>query len=941
MKTRFPSILGVFAAILMVASFVIPVNIAAPSAVSADPGIMKWDTVITPNSVVGMNDVLNTHALGANTGQGNEILSMAVGNDGMTVCCIVRQWITAGYVNTFMYSNLAGITFTITRWFALIRKSNWPLNAVLVAAFNAASPGAGTALGPYLSTNLYQVAIAPDDPKFIAVTSDNPGQTPPFTSGPGPKMIWVTTDAGQNWDLAYDGTTILGVDETIRNLDISIDYGGKRDLAFVTTGTAGGRFTVRASTGFTGWLDQLNADGTAAGRDGAAWYQAVKFSPTYNGDSAITLVYATADATYFQVALRDLNQNTTLQYAYGGNGIEVKNPASPTLSSPGAAQLNNVCLQLPSDFSGQSSSLRRAYVSLDAYNSGNTTPPTKLAGNEDGIYRIDDTTTYVLNDTTSIVDKSFYSIAYFGTYASGKLLGGERMGYPCLADVPTWFTDSPTTCPIPCWYPALKGTTGAANQGTCIVGAKNGLGGAIVGWNADGSLGLVATGSVPWGVYNTEMVVEGKGVEKPGTDATLAAYGIASSPMNWFVPAFGYYAAGTAYMGIGSARDNDENAFAISRNNGETWNQLSLIDTTIDWFNDVAVSPDCTTIYLASVNRNTGAAGMCNEFDSVWRSTLNPNVAAPLFAVPPIGTYWERVFTHTTSGSCNVAQSDLPILRVVESCTDKKDGEIVAWAAEDAFASTSNTGGVLAWSPDFGDYWAVVTPRDPVRDFAFESSTIVYTLSPIGLVQRLPYTGTAWSTNLPSYDTTLGYGHTIAAMPDGKVLTGGGLGSAYPASYSSNAGVLFTLLSVGLSGHGNEHVIFDVDFKNNQFIYMGDDAAGGVMGTVYRNTLPSFTKWNDNDMMSVANGASGIDWNGILVTIPGLPSPIPPIVNPPHPVGIFGLVQAWTGASPNGTIPYGPALYAAHDPAERFDPEGCNSPRGEWRRETRQRASAN
>ena len=53
---------------------------------------------------------------------------------------------------------------------------------------------------------------------------------------------------------------------------------------------------------------------------------------------------------------------------------------------------------------------------------------------------------------------------------------------------------------------------------------------------------------------------------------------------------------------------NDECAFAISRNNGETWNQLSLIDTTIDWFNDVAVSPDCTTIYLASVSQQAGLA---------------------------------------------------------------------------------------------------------------------------------------------------------------------------------------------------------------------------------------------------------------------------------------------------------------------------------------------
>jgi len=61
MKTRFPSILGVFAAILMVASFVVPMNIAAPAAVSADPGIMKWDTVSTPGSIEGKGDIINLH----------------------------------------------------------------------------------------------------------------------------------------------------------------------------------------------------------------------------------------------------------------------------------------------------------------------------------------------------------------------------------------------------------------------------------------------------------------------------------------------------------------------------------------------------------------------------------------------------------------------------------------------------------------------------------------------------------------------------------------------------------------------------------------------------------------------------------------------------------------------------------------------------------------
>ncbi|MCX6006278.1 MAG: hypothetical protein NTZ34_03340, partial [Chloroflexi bacterium] len=696
MKIRFPGILGVFSVILMVVSFIIPVNIAVPSAVSADPGIMKWDTVSTPGSYPTQNDILNFHATGANTGQGSEVLDLAVGSDGTTLIAIVRTWSSATakyYVNKIYRSANSGISFSGSRDSALRRNPVW------------------AATGK--NRNIFQVALAPDDPKFIVISTSQPAKTSTTWITGGPVCLWVSTDSGQNWDLAFDGNGNLGAYETIRDFDVSIDYGGKRDIGFVTvgggaTGVEGGRFVVRSSTGFTGWTAQLNANGTAADTLGAATasgiqYEAIKFSPTYNGDSSVALVYAddtTAvnGATYFQVALRDLNQNTTLQYAYGFPGIEVKNPASPAGNSPGASELNNVCLQLPSDFSGQSSSLRRAYVSLDAFTFKGVVPNT-----EDGIYRIDDTTTYVLMDTTSIANKSIYSIAYFGTYASGKLLAGERMGFPCTATVPTWFTDSPTTCPIPCWYPALKPTTGAANQGTCATGIQNGLGGAIVAWNADGSLGLVATGSLPNTVYDTNGAVP----------ATASVF-IANKAVEFYGVAFGHEAGFIVWWEqdtMCSPRDNDESALAISRNNGETWNQITLIDTTVDWLNDVAVAPDCTTIYLASVNRNRAVAGMCNEFDSVWRSTINPNVAAPLPATPPLGVYWERVFTHTTSGNCGVAQSDLPILRVVESCTDKKDGEIVGWAAEDAAAGISGTGGVLAWSPDFGDYWAVVTPR--------------------------------------------------------------------------------------------------------------------------------------------------------------------------------------------------------------------------------------
>jgi len=895
MKTRFPSILGVFAAILMVASFVVPMNIAAPAAVTADPGIMKWDTVSTPGSVSGKNDVYNYHRAGSFNGLGSDIISMAVGNDGVTIAMIARGDLGALKeelaalplkINGLLYSNNSGISGTLTRELGLLRNPNFGYQGITYPPLGIVDANP-TVTFP---VNLYQVAIAPDDPKVIAVTADYCNQVNnPLLNGfnTGPRRIYYTTDAGQNWDLAFNGGPLgtssvdgLNAAEFIRNIDISIDYGGKRDIGFVTNDATGvGRWFVRSTGGFNTWQSQVyNGGGVVQPLPIATpvQYMAIKFSPTYSGDSSVALVYATngggADnpliGTFFNVAFRDLNTNFTLGWAYGDPGIKLYNSTLPLTPGAAAANLNNVSLQLPSDFSGQSSSLRRAYISLDAYRAVGLAKSTVA---QDGIYRVDDTTVYVLMDTTNTATKSIYTIAYFGTYASGKLLAGERMGFPCTATVPTWFTDSPTTCPIPCWYPALKPTTGAANQDSCLVGSQTGYGSALVAWNVDGSLGYAATGSNPTLPYTTM---------------------------------YGPLPVGFWYnWGFKTTTPNDESAFAISRNNGETWNQILAIDTTIDWFNDVAIAPDCTTIYLASANRNGGL--YCNEFDSVWRSTINPNVAAPLPAVPPLGTYWERVFTHTTSGSCRVQQSDLPILRVVPSCTDKADGEIVGWAAQGANATTTGTkGGVMAWSPDYGDYWAMITPRYVVQDFAFESSTTLYVVNYQGAVQRLPYTGTAWSTNLPTYDTTMLGGHTIVAVPDGKVLVGANADQSYQAAYSADKGVTFMLITDSLYGNGNEHVIFDVDFKNNNFIYMGDDNLADPTptnpGTVYRNTVPSFTRWSDNDMMSSANGGKYI-FDGIAELN------WPASNNPPHPVGQFGIAQAWTG-DPQ------PALYSAHAP---------------------------
>jgi hypothetical protein len=814
---RFNALLLCLSAVVITAMLA-PICLISPLPARADAGIMRWDTVTTPGSVPNMNDILSH--VGDNL-TGSEIRDLAVGSDGRTLLAAVTvdgRYISLGAVPVG----------------ALMVSANGGISWNTAADRSLRSAGLG-------GNHVYNIAVAPDDTKVWTVTAG--------TTALGPTQLWVTTDAGVTWN-DTQVPAMVGAGEAISAMDISVDYGNGRDLVFVTRSGAGnGRFFVMRTKSFGAWVMQV---APIAGID----YFAVKFSPTYSGDSSIALVYCDALATYYNVALMDITNSIANLWSFPGNGIEVKSGTSAINASPSFTTLASADLSLPSDFSGQSASLRRAFISLNV-------PAPAAVTNESGIFRIDDTVPAVLFSTTSDATLQVNSIAFFGTYASGKLMAGLVKGIPCSAAVPTLFADTPCTCAGSCGYRSLKPPTGAGNQGSCS-DSMGGIGAAVVVWSPNGSLAYAITGS---GAITNGAVWWNGGL----------------SP--W----------------ISTLIPNDETAFSISRNNGDTWNQLSLIDTTIDWFNDVAVSADCTTLYLASVHRNTGGfvggsvVSTCNEFDSVWRSTISPGVAAPLPAVPPIGTYWERVLTHTTSVSCAVPQTDLPILRTVASCTDSSDGGVVAWAAR--FAPSSLTGGgLMAWSPDYGDYWMPVLPRYPVEDFAFDSSRVIYVAGITGMVQKLVYTGTAWSTNLPSADSGV-IPHTIAAR-NGRVLVGANLVSTLDgksAAYSADSGANFQTFRDNMPVKGMVHAIFDSDFEKNRFIYtaVGDN----VTGTVYRNTAPIFTRWTDNDMMDISNGATGADW---LAEVP----PVGP--NPPHQRGFFGIVMAFTGNEQ-------PALYAAHD----------------------------
>jgi len=815
MKTRYTGMFRLSAIFILVASLAVLANLPIPSPTTAAPGICKWDFVTTPGSGLPTGDIILN----------SEINRLVTGPNSRLLAIVQRSTVVPPLL---LYSSGDS-------------GRSWGTSAELVRTM-LSELGAGT--------NVWDAAVAPDDGSFWAIVIS----ITPAGLGNRPIEVWITPDAGTTWrNTRLAG--LLAPAETIRTIDVSPKYGGEHDIAVGTvTGTGAGQIWTLNSSGFASWLAQAQPVVAGLGYD----FFDLNFSPTYASDASLAAVFAdNVTSTWYNIWLRDIATNTTTNWAFAATppGIEVRDPNAPAGASPNLLTLNKADLKLPSDFSGQAASLRRAYISLDAW-----TGAAKAATNRDGIFRIDDTTQYMLMDTSQITNKSIYSIAYFGTYASGKLLAGERRGFPCTATVPTWFTDSPTTCPIPCWYPALKPTTGAANQAACAA-TQTGNGGADVGWRVDGVLAYAGTGSRPM---------------------------LTGAP--WFFP------------WLAASFPNDESAFAISRNNGETWNQLALIDTTITQLTDVAPTPDCKTIYLASVNTNV--VSLCSGFDSVWRSTINPEVDSP-FRTAALGSFWERVLCHVTAPDCSQAQTDAALLRLVPYCADPS-GQILAWAVYDP-TMAYNTG-VAMWSPDYGDYWATVTPRDPVQDFCFESATVMYFLSPQGNVQKMPYTGTAWANTLESVTSSLPQAHTIAAYPEGKVLVGTTAvihGLLYAASYAGNFNTdspKFSVLSLAgrTSFAGNVHVAFDTNFKDNNTIFIADNNAANA-GSVYRNTSTGSIRWDDGDMMAAVNGATGS--------------------LAPHQVGQFGLALAFTGAdgqcalysihqrTPPGAVP--PALIVA------------------------------
>ncbi|HEX7364942.1 MAG TPA: hypothetical protein VF366_07245, partial [Dehalococcoidia bacterium] len=111
MKTKYPNLFGILAVLMLVASFVVPVNMAT-SAVSADPGICKWDTLREPGSLTG-TEVISIRS---------DPIDMAVGSDFNTMVIVVKEITATGAsTNLFKWSNTKGLFWSASKFQALTR----------------------------------------------------------------------------------------------------------------------------------------------------------------------------------------------------------------------------------------------------------------------------------------------------------------------------------------------------------------------------------------------------------------------------------------------------------------------------------------------------------------------------------------------------------------------------------------------------------------------------------------------------------------------------------------------------------------------------------------------------------------------------------------------------------------------------------------------------
>jgi hypothetical protein len=303
----------------------------------------------------------------------------------------------------------------------------------------------------------------------------------------------------------------------------------------------------------------------------------------------------------------------------------------------------------------------------------------------------------------------------------------------------------------------------------------------------------------------------------------------------------------------------DESAWSVSFDDGDTWNQLSLIDTWIDYLSDVAVSPDCNKTMLVSVNVHKvtidygdGQNGNCG-CDSVW-------VYADEFPEAGYSEYsghWLRTYcfqltdngynaedgfwnSYPERGLLRLAPADAETTGDTVYLVDRGTSTVY-WNEEETLGCW-NTGSAVKISH--------------IVDLAVKDATTIYALGADGYIAMSDDYARGWHTTV---DTDVDSGWTIAVHGD-DILVGGQNGKV---SYSSDGGETFALLEkTPKEFDGLVTVAFDSYFDTNNMIYAAlAECSDGNDNGIYRWVIDTSDKWEDM-------GALPYDYTGLVLSYP-------------------------------------------------------------------------
>jgi hypothetical protein len=616
---------------------------------------------------------------------------------------------------------------------------------------------------------LLLVATDWEDPDFVAVAvwwyEDD---TSPYYF----LNVFFSTDAGETFIDAgevEDGGIYFDDPDEVSDLVVSLEVDGERDIAIggmdyngysalfrcTVTGDSAGAW--EDATLYDGWDDDADLMGL-----GMVSYLVTDliFSPSWETDRTILAV-------------------TTCPYGGGGPGgyyygaIHLQSGVWGETSAawnedagyaPAALIIEDVYIPyflmyadgrgiagvtLPEDYSGADTDTRVCWVWVNFYT--DTATPTTPVGSFGEIFRVRDDAVDAVD--TQIMDMPWLTnVSYLGTIAEGKAIAGV------LAD-----SDDE-----------------ALDPGDLI---KECCEGVQVYRNA--------------GITNMEICcLEWDKACKPPTGRTSMAVSYVSEDKAYAVALQG----DDGFIGA----DYDEGAWSVSFDDGDTWNQLSLIDTWIDYLSDVEVSPDCNKMFLVSINDNDGDC----ECDSVW-------VYADEFPEAGYSEYsghWLRTWCGSLTG-WTWEESEGGFLRLAPEETTGDTVYLVDAGTDTVYYNDLET--LACW--DRG-----TATVDQIMDLAVADEATIYALDYDGDVAMSDDHGKTltWTDPVDSELETYGWSIAVHTNNATHVLVGG----AYDGEVSYCDDFLaeepeFTLLEETTDIEGHTTVAFDTYFDENDVIY--------------------------------------------------------------------------------------------------------------------------